>query len=165
MATNITPLFGNHLQAIPEPSTSQTHFALPNKDDATSLSTDNKISFRQLQKLLSELNEVFSEAKKPDWDGDDAEPIADTTYFNATKLLTVLPVDLPTPEILPDNDGYIEFEWCHERRNFSLYVTDTNLVLYAGFYTKDNRLSDRFNFDGKFPAHIKLLIKGIYGKT
>ncbi|MCI0504759.1 MAG: hypothetical protein L0Z73_01470 [Gammaproteobacteria bacterium] len=162
MPSNVATLFKNNPQSMPEPSTAQSRFELPNKKDVTGPQEDNKISFRQLQNLLADLDEVFQETKEPDWDGDNAEPIADVTYFNATKLLAVLPADLPIPEILPDNDGYIEFEWSKGKRNFSIYITDTNLILFAGFYTKDNRLSGRFDFDGKFPSRIKLLIKEVY---
>ena len=149
-------------QGIEEQSTSQTQIELPIKKDLSGERHVDRISVTQLQGMLGKLNEVFQESNKPGWDGGNAEPISDATFYNATQLLSVLPVSLPAPEIVPDNDGYIEFEWCKERRNFSLYITDTNLVLYAGFYGKNDRLSGRFVYEGIFPNRVETLAKDVY---
>lgn len=145
-------------------SMAQTESELLNLETPTGFSGEGTISVRQLLDLIGKLTEVFKEAKERDWDGENAEPISDATYYNATSILSVLPVNLPAPEILPDNDGYIEFEWYKDGRSFSLYITDTNLVLYAGFYGKDDRLSGRFNYDGGFPILAKNLAKDVYKK-
>lgn len=145
-------------------STSQTHLELLSREDSTGGSNDEGLTGHQLQSLIKKLNEVFTEAKEHDWDGENAEPVSDATYHNAVRLLSVLPLSLPSPEILPDNDGYIEFEWHKNRKSFSLYVTDTNLVLYAGFYGKEDRISGRFNYEGNFPTRTELLAKDIYKK-
>jgi len=143
-------------------SASQTSKDLPGKEDSTGKLSSSWISVRHLQGLLKELNDVFEECKVIDWDGCGAEPITDAVYFNATKVISSLPVDLPIPTISPDNDGFVEFEWQNDRRNFSLYITDTNLILYAGFYNKEDRLSGRFKFENVFPERIKFLAKEVY---
>ena len=143
-------------------SISQTSKNFFGASESTGKLNSSLISVRQLQGLLKELNKVFEECKVYDWDSFGAEPIADAVYFNATKVLSLLPVDLPKPDIIPDNDGFIEFEWQSNRRNFSLYITDTNLILYAGFYEQEDRLSGRFKFDNAFPERIKLLAKDVY---
>jgi len=149
-------------EQVTEPSTSQTNVDFPGKENSTGGDFDLKIGVKQLQNLLTQLNDVFSESKILDWGGNGAEPISDAAYYNATRLLAVLPVGLPAPEILPDNDGYIEFEWSKGDKNFSLYITDTNLVLFAGFYGKEDRLSGRFNFEGKFPNRPENLARDVY---
>ena len=153
-----------YLQLVGGQSTSQTRDEFLIEEEMTGSSTDIVTGVRQLQSLLGRLNEVFADAKECDWDGDNAEPVSDSTYYNATKLLSVIPVNLSAPEISADNDGFIEFEWYKEGRNFSLYVTDTNLVLYAGFYGKEDRLSGRFNYEGFFPSRAERLAKDVYKK-
>lgn len=142
-------------------SLSQTNFEISEIDDSTGKKTD-KISAYQIQELLSNLNKVFQECKNPNWNDDGAEPISDATFNNALSLLTVLPVDLPIPEILGDNDGYIEFEWYNLGKSFSLYVTDSNLILFAAYYGKDDRLSGRFIFEGIFPDRACNLAADVY---
>lgn len=151
-----------HLRLVSGQSTAQTQQEFLNQEETTGSSADGMTGVRQLQDLLRKLNEVFVEAKEQDWDGNNAEPVSDSTYYNATRLLTVLPENLPAPEISPDNDGYIEFEWYKNGRSFSLYVTDSNLVLYAGFYGKEDRLSGRFNYEDVFPSRAERLAKDIY---
>jgi len=143
-------------------TTSQTQDTLPSLEQLTGGEYEKlRYNFR-LQVLREKLDLMFQESKVSDWEGDNAEPISDAAYFNAANLLPTIPLNLPIPEILPDNDGYIEFEWSNAEKNFSLYVTDTNLVLYAGFYGKDNRLSGRFKFENIFPSHAKHLAKDVY---
>lgn len=160
--SNVVALFSRNTIKSSGESVSQTHIAPFVKDESTS-SSDGVTSAWQIQGLLiKRLNQIFNKAKVADWDGDGAEPISDSTYNNAIKLLYVLPTSLPPPEILPDSDGYIEFEWQSSGRNFSLYITDTNLVLYAGFYGRDDRLSGRFSYDGIFPNRAEILAKDVY---
>ncbi len=149
-------------QKFKDQSTSQTHIELLREDESTGSSGLGIKNVFQFQKLIKSLNEVFAEAKIPNWDGENSESISDATYFNATKLLSVLPMILPSPEILPDNDGYIEFEWHNKGRSFSLYVTDSNLVLYAAYYGKGERLSGRFIYEGVFPGLAEHLAKNVY---
>lgn len=150
----------NHIE--PTQTVSQTQIGLPSIEDGSGTNRRKVESVKHFQRLIITINDVFEAAKVSDWDGEGAEAISQTTYFNAIKLLTVLDAELPIPDIFPDNDGYIEFEWGKDRKNFSLYVTDSNLILYAGFYSKNNRLSGRFNFRDNFPKHLIPLINSIY---
>lgn len=144
------------------PSTSQTKTNLLNDTESTLSVEKKEDGFRRIQSLLKNLNDVFAEARSDDWEGEGAEAISDAAYYNATKVLAVLPFDLPQPDIIPDNDGYLEFEWANGGKNFSIYVTDTNLILYAGYYGEDNRLSGRFNYEGCIPGHVELLSKEVF---
>jgi hypothetical protein len=142
-------------------SSGSINIGLPNIDNSTG-EKNNKIDAFQIQELIKKLNKVFQECKRANWDNNGAEPISDSTFNNAINLLTVLPVDLPIPDVLADNDGYIEFEWYNLGKSFSLYVTDSNLILYAGFYGKDNRLSGRFNFEGFFSERARQFAADVY---
>ena len=48
--------------------------------------------------------------------------------------------------LFPDDDGYIEFEWYHNGLTFSFYITPSEVVLYAVFYSPNDRFSGRFTF-------------------
>ncbi len=145
-------------------STSQTQIEFLNNNESTVTIEQQNVSARQIQALFKKLNKVFAEAKTADWDGDGAEAISDAAYFNATRLLSVLPTNCPQPDIIADNDGFIELEWSNNNKNFSIYITDTNLVLYAGYYGEYNRLSGRFNYEGFFPRHAELLAREVYSE-
>lgn len=152
-----------------EQSTSQTNVTLIYKEDPTWSKSEKKYPvirspnlLRKLHEAFQKLHGVFQESNIPGWDGENAEPVADATFYNAARLLSAIPLSLPVPDILADNDGYIEFEWYKEGKSFSLYVTDTNLVLYAGFYGKEDRLSGRFNFEGVFSSRVEFFAKDVY---
>lgn len=143
-------------------STALTEIFLSEKTDSSGGGAEDKVSVSQMQILLRRLAEVFSSSKTPGWDGESAEAVSESAFLNATKLLAALPIGLPMPEIYADNDGYIEFEWHKDRKNFSLYVTDTNLIFYAGFFGKEDRLSGRFVFEEVFPGRVETLAKDIF---
>lgn len=143
-------------------STIQTEVGPADEIDSTGKGVEDGLNVGQLQELLKELVNVFNDSKMQGWDGDDADPVSDAAFLNATKLLSSMPIGLPVPNVLADNDGYIEFEWAKDRKNFSLYATDTNLVLYAGFYDKDDHLSGRFVFEGAIPDRVAVLAGDVY---
>lgn len=136
---------------------------LDEKESTTRISAQFKASRKLISSLAASLYKSYSEAKKANWDLNDAEPVSEATYYNATKLISALPLkDLPMPDILPDNDGYLEFEWTSGGKSFSIYVTDTNLVYYAGYYGKDDRLSGRFIYEGEFPENCEFLARSVF---
>ena len=150
---------------LTEQSSSQTKIELSGGNDVTG--GEANIRMLRFREMVSKLNAVFKLARKEGWDDDGAAPITDSVFFNATKLLAAMPLDLPLPELVPDNDGYLELEWYDgdSGRNCSLYVTDTNLMLFAAYYDDDERLSGRFNFSGEIPERVHLLIKDACAKN
>lgn len=117
----------------------------------------------KLVDLFVELQSVLEESKEFDTDNAVSEPISDATYNNAIKFLKSLPLGtLPKPELAADNDGYIEFEWYKDSKSFSVYITDSNLVYFAAYYGKDNRLSGRFRYEGYFPRNYKDLARAVF---
>lgn len=109
-------------------STTQTEVGPADEIDSTGKGVEDGLNVDQLQELLRELVNVFNSSRMQGWDGDDAEPVSDAAFLNATKLLSSMPIGLPVPSVLADNDGYIEFEWVNDRKSFSLYATDTNIA-------------------------------------
>ena len=158
-SAEVIPLYPRGLH---DGSTAQTRVTMPGHGDATARTSEDINPAKRQGRLVTRLYEVFKLARVQGWDGENAEPVSDAAYYNATQLLATLPIDLPDPNILADNDGYIELEWYQNNRSFSMYITDSNLVLFAGYYGKDDRLSGRFVFAGTFPIRVASLAKDIY---
>lgn len=68
-----------------------------------------------LNGAIDELGTIWDECNRQDWDGHGAVPVSFATYRKAVDLLEALPADLPIPEVVPENDGELAFEWRDER--------------------------------------------------
>lgn len=64
-----------------------------------------------LNNTLDQLDEVFIECRIPNWDGNGAVPLSSALYKKAEQFIQALPVKFPVPEIVPEPDGEIAFEW------------------------------------------------------
>ncbi len=63
-------------------------------------------------KILQDLRRIFTEYSVPNWDGEGALPVSEDAYREAESFVKSLPINLnlPLPEISPDNDGEISLE-------------------------------------------------------
>ena len=90
---------------------------------------------------LESLNEVYEECSEANWDGYDATPISLEAYFEASKLLRIIPASFPMPEILPEPSGEIGLEWYKERDfSFVISVGGKNIITYVGRFGKNNEI-------------------------
>ena len=90
---------------------------------------------------LKSLNEVYDECLEANWDGYGASPIFPEAYFEASKLLRIIPASFPMPEILPEPSGEIGLEWYKERDfSFVISVGGKNIITYAGRFGKNNEI-------------------------
>ncbi|HEX9627016.1 MAG TPA: hypothetical protein VGA00_08780 [Acidiferrobacterales bacterium] len=159
MTGNVVPFQPRSSDQI-TPTSSLTNIDLNDRIDPSGRDATTK-KRNQLSALYKLLNEVYDQSKYPDWDGDGAEAVALSTYQLATRLILCLPQDLENPNILADSDGYIEFEWYREGSSFSIYVTGTGVMLYAAYYSPNDRMSGRFSFKDKFPKHLVPFIQRV----
>lgn len=119
------------------------------------------LDFDNVKLLILELNEIYNNSKSPNWDNEDAEPISFVAFQQALKFIDLLPEGSTLPEISPDNDGYIEFEWFVDPASISFYVTPTDVILFVVYYSIDNRFSGRFNLNDGIPSWLIKQIKGL----
>ena len=99
--------------------------------------------------------DVFLDCRAPDWDGYGAEPVTDKAYFEAAKLLELLPSYLPLPEIVPEPTGDIALEWHKENQfTFVLSVNGNNTITYAGIFGPGNETHGTENFTESIPRII-----------
>ena len=69
---------------------------------------------RLFQQYRDAINELRKTAKEHNWDGEDGEPVSDEALSVALKVAANIPGYLPAPEIYPDPEGRIEFDWALE---------------------------------------------------
>ena len=93
---------------------------LPLEDSLIAVLTDYQEELSQMtnyslskekQSLISELHAIGEECGEVDWDGEGACAITDSTLEIAKHFIEVFPEDMPLPEISPDADGDISFDW------------------------------------------------------
>jgi hypothetical protein len=112
-------------------------------------------SGQQVSRIRSYLMDVFLDCRTPDWDGYSAEPITEKAYFEAAKLLELLPLYLPLPEIVPEPTGDIALEWHRDHQfTFILSVNGNNTITYAGIFGPGNEIHGTENFTESIPRII-----------
>ena len=95
----------------------------------------------RLAVLLDNLIEVFKECSEENWDGYGAKPITSKVYSEALNLIALLPLSLPFPDIVPEPDGSIGFEWYKEKRNlFVISIGGNNIINFAGLFGDINKI-------------------------
>lgn len=104
---------------------------------------------------VTSLEEVFGECSVDGWDGYDSLRIDQATYNEAYKFINALPSWLPLPEIVPEPDGDIGFEWCYgKNKMFAVSVEGKGQLNYAGILGLGNKAHGTEIFDGSIPESI-----------
>ncbi len=91
-----------------------------------------------IEATYGKLLEVFAASAKPDWDGYAATPLSFATVLAAIRLIKLLPPSLPEPELVPESDGTIGFEWYLEElaKLFSRVVFLAARVSFRGGFAQ-----------------------------
>lgn len=114
-----------------------------------------KNSRGDLQVALRELDETYRECSKEDWDGYGALPVSQEAYHEATRFLKAWPLSLPVPELGPEPEGDIGFEWNFGKNKvFAVSVHGSNFITYAGLLGAGNKTHGTEAFDGAIPQEI-----------
>jgi len=133
-------------------------------DDSETLQRSIEKVFRDATKSISEqrfdylrrsLLECFVRCSKANWDGYNATPISESAFFEATKLLELLPSYLPLPDITPEPTGEIGLEWYKGSHfTFVASVRGNNVLSYAGLFGPGNETYGTENFTESLPRTI-----------
>ena len=118
-------------------------------------------------RVLSELNKIYQESSEKDWDGYGALPVSQEAYHEAVRFLKALPLSwLPNPEVGPEPEGDIGFEWNYgKNRIFVMSINGTNIITYAGLLGTGNKTHGTEVFDGSIPQTIVNNISRIIPRT
>lgn len=117
----------------------------------------------RLDEALQSLNEVFEECSEEGWDGYDALPLTEEAFFAAIKLIKSLPVTVfPMPEVTPEPNGGIGFEWYKESRLvFVASVSGKSEIIYAGLFGVNKTHGTEY-FEDSLPSIILENLKRLY---
>lgn len=101
--------------------------------------TDTKAAIRKL------VGEAYEDGKVPGWDGYDALPVSYDALRSAMRFGDALAIGRTVlPEVVPEADGCIEFDWRIDDDNLlSVSVDGNNQVSYVG-------ISDGKEYSGKY---------------
>jgi len=84
---------------------------------------------------------IYDRCRTRNWNGEDAEPIAEGAAARADVLLPALPSYLPVPDIYADPTGAIVFEWYRRpRHRFAISVYGDGTIEYAGLLGPGNEV-------------------------
>ena len=113
------------------------------------------VTWNYLGSVFVALKETYQECSEDGWDGYGALPIAQETYDEAVRFLNAMPSRLPMPEIVPEPNGDIGFEWTFgKNRTLVASVSGTNRITYAGLLGTGNKSHGTEVFDGSIPQTI-----------
>ncbi len=113
------------------------------------------VTWNYLSGVLVTLSEIYQECSEDNWDGYGALPITQETYDEAVRFLNALPSWLPIPEIVPEPDGDIGFEWNFGKNHMlAASVDGTNRITYAGLLGTGNKAHGTEVFDGSIPQTL-----------
>lgn len=110
--------------------------------------------------LHQELFRIYRDCLEENWDGYDAAPIPPGAFKEAKKIISLLPLDLPLPEIEPESTGEITFEWYKNQRNlFVIGVGGKETITYAGLFGQHAKARGAEYFKDELPSVIIQNIK------
>jgi hypothetical protein len=121
----------------------------------------NDITRSDLPIILAELQKNYDSCKEDGWDGLDAYSISEKTFKCATDLVINLPLGIKAPDIIPETDGDITFEWSTDNKNFiSVSVGDDNVIFYNALI-KSIAFNGTLKFTGLWPVSVIDIIKSL----
>lgn len=102
--------------------------------------------------IIDEIETVASEGSEQNWDGYQSEPIGDDVVRNAKNLISYFPKNIAQPDIVPEPDGSIGFEWDVEKDKWMIVsVDDRGNKYFAVNFDENSNADGKIDFnDEKF---------------
>lgn len=117
---------------------------------------------RPLEAALESLLEVYEESSKADWDGYGASPVTEDAFYEARKLIQLLPSSVPMPEISAEPTGEIGLEWYRGKRfTFVVSLSGKNILTYAGIFGSNKTHGTEY-FGESLPSIIVENLRRLY---
>jgi len=102
----------------------------------------------------SSLIEVYNECSKENWDGYNAISVTEDTFYEAQKILDLLPSYFGMPDIFAEPSGAIAFEWRNGEKNiFVMSVDEKHAIYYAGIFG-ESKVHGTEYFEESLPMNI-----------
>lgn len=111
----------------------------------------------RLDQMESEIAEVMVDSR------DVSVPVDRATALEALRFASLLPGSAPLPEVSPDPDGEISFDWFGPLgKMFSVSVNKSGQLSYAGWFGEDRRIHGTERMVNGVPEEI---VRGIQRAT
>ena len=114
------------------------------------MNKQDQVAFnKDIQQKLAEVRQESEEAYSLD---SEIDPVPDSAYKDASSLLTMLPNNLPTPDIGWAEDGSLSLEWWPKNGIATMGIYGDGLVIYGVFF------NDKREFNGICPLSDLVLL-------
>lgn len=132
--------------------------------------TEKEVSFHATQPLMSggwkrllvdEAFEIYIECSEPGWDGYDAAPLSDGSFFYARSFIDLIPVWAPRPDLVPSPDGWISFEWRSLMNRILSATPENGVLIYAAALGHQNVHYGRVSLEEyreKLPSNLTRIL-------
>jgi hypothetical protein len=112
--------------------------------------------------MYSQLCEIAERCHVKNWDGYEAEAVPRDVILQAFRFSRSLPSYLAPPEILPETDGEIEFEWYGgKQRLVSVSVGEAGTLTYVARFGSAGKMYGTESFQTKVPPIILTAIQRV----
>jgi len=134
---------------------SKTSYDLQVKYEETIETLRRAITWNHAESAINSLYEMYDDCSEPGWDGYGSEAVDQVTFDEAYKFLNSLPSWISMPEIVPESNGDIGFEWYFGKdKVFVVSVEGSGQLNYAGILGLGNKAHGTEIFDGTIPKSI-----------
>lgn len=100
----------------------------------------SSVTWGRSDDLVSELFDIYNDCSTSNWDGYDALPITRKAILEAKRFINAMPIWMPTPEIVPEPDGDIGFQWSFGKdRILTVSFSGQNIISYASILGSPER--------------------------
>ena len=114
--------------------------------------------------IIDEIESIASECSKKNWDGYQSDPIGDEAVRNAKNLVSHFPKNIAQPDIVPEPDGSIGFEWDVEQDKWMIVsVDDKGNIYFAVKFDENSNTDGKIDFNeekiGAMFSNLKIIQK------
>ena len=121
--------------------------------------SENATYGKTIYELFDELFDVYNECSTENWDGYDAAAIEVDVFEQACRFIISLPIAIPLPDIAPDPDGEISFEWyINQRYVFSVSINSNGRLSYAGLFGPERACGTAY-FQDQLPQSVLIFVR------
>lgn len=117
-------------------------------------STNQAITWQRKDLLTSEIEDLLSECRELNWDGNNAAPITNSVANLAKKIVSLIPSYLPAADLSPEADGEIALEWQENDRIFSVSIGENNQLSFAGIFGQEGKIHGNERYNNELPPAI-----------
>ncbi|MYA27950.1 MAG: hypothetical protein F4Z24_01155 [Nitrospira sp. SB0666_bin_27] len=111
--------------------------------------------------LVDEAFEIYIECSEPGWDGYDAAPLSEGSFFYARSFIDLIPVWAPRPDLVPSPDGWISFEWRSLMNRIMSATPENGVLIYAAALGHQNVHYGRVSLEEyreKLPSNLTRIL-------